>query len=104
MANLANCLGTWTREIPKRDWSSPLFPQAVEDGLFTIRELNKLSEEEIVSRIKASNVEQRLLDRWFAHFDHIMSLKDAVTCCSAADFAQQNVAFLAMHLACHGFI
>jgi len=104
MANLANCLGTWTREIPKRDWSSPLFPQAISDGLLTIKDLDSLPAEDVESRIRESDVEAKLLGRWFQHYDHIMSLDKAVTCCSAAEFAEKNVAFLAMHLACRGFI
>ena len=104
MANIANCLGTWAREIPKRDWSSPLFPQAIEDGVFTIQQLNSMDVDAIKARVEESGVEGKLLARWFSHRDHIMSLNDKITCASAADFAAQNDAFLAMHLACRGFI
>lgn len=104
MANIANCCATWPREVPKRDWSSPLFPLAVEQGVFTVEELGSLSVEAIMARIESSSLEDELLHEWYARFDAIEDLAPRVRSLDAHAFNVQNMAFLLMHLACRGFI
>lgn len=104
MANLANCLGTWRREIGKKDWSSPIFPQALEAGLFTIDELNSLGEAEVKARLEGSDMEEKLLQRWYDAYEHVHTFQGRVHSYEPDTFNKQNEAFLAMHLACRGHI
>lgn len=104
MANKANCMATWPREVPKRDWSSPLFPLAVQKGVFTIADLESLPVPEIEARIAESGIEGDLLDGWYDEFDAVTELASRVTSIDCHEFNVQNAAFLIVHLSCRGHI
>jgi hypothetical protein len=104
LTQIANMVVTWRREVPERDFSSRVFALAVDRGVLTREELATLAPEEIVERIDASGVEQRLLEELRAHRTRVAEVTGRATAIDLAHYERGMNQVLAMGLAARGLL
>lgn len=71
MARISNWLATWKREIKENDFASGIFCHLIENKLIEIRALHKANEKEIIKKIKKSNAEKYLLEKWEESYEKV---------------------------------
>lgn len=103
-ANVANCLATWPREVPARDWSSPIFVRGLEAGVFSLADLQSLPAEEISKRVVDGGLEDVLLREWREAARKMLRYAPCAESVDVRAFLGQNLAFLLLHVGCRGFI
>ncbi len=73
MARIGNWISTWEREIDENDFTSKVFIDVVNLGILTIDKIKKENKQEIIQKIKASKIEEELLDKWENSYKSINS-------------------------------
>jgi CRP/FNR family cyclic AMP-dependent transcriptional regulator len=104
LTQIANMVVTWRREVPARDFSSRIFPLAVDHGALTRAELGALAPEEIVARIEASGVEERLLEELRAHRARVAEVAGRAVDVDLLHYERAMEHVLAMELAARGLL
>ncbi|MDY7081045.1 MAG: hypothetical protein SXQ77_01230 [Halobacteria archaeon] len=109
MARIGNWLSTWEREVDECDFSSGVFIYAVEQGVISESEVMEMIEnpsqelkEEVKKKIRESNVEQGLCQRWQYYHDMINSKDYDVSSFDVTNFLEGMETFLKYHLASKG--
>jgi hypothetical protein len=104
VTQISNMAVTWRREVPDRDFSSRVFPLALDAGVLTRDELATLAPEEIVTRIEASGVEQLLLDELRGHRRRVTEIAARASEIDLRHYARGMEQVLAMGQAARGLI
>jgi len=104
LTQVANMAVTWRREVPARDFSSRVFPLAVDAGVLTRAELHELDPDEIVSRIESSGVEEALLAEMRAHRRRVAEVVERASAIDLPAYARAMEEVLAMELAARGLL
>ena len=104
LTQIANMVVTWRREVPERDFSSRVFVLALDLGVLTREELATLAPEEVIERIDASGVEQRLLEELRAHRRRVAEVSGRATAIDLAHYERGMNQVLAMGLAARGLL
>lgn len=64
MGRIGNLVTTWEREIREQDFSSGVFPAALNMGVLTVDDLMQGDQQFISERIRGSGIEEKFLLRW----------------------------------------
>ncbi|MDX6681887.1 MAG: hypothetical protein QOG94_1926, partial [Solirubrobacteraceae bacterium] len=104
LTQIANMVVTWRREVPERDFSSRVFVLAVDRGILTRDELATLPAEDVIARIDASGVEQRLLEELRAHRRRVAEVTARGTAIDLEHYERGMNQVLAMGLAARGLL
>jgi hypothetical protein len=64
MGRIGNLVTTWEREIREKDFSSGVFPAALNMGVLTVDDLMRGDQQFISERIRGSGIEEKFLRRW----------------------------------------
>jgi hypothetical protein len=87
MARIANCLGTWEKEINENDFTNTVFTYAVESNLINIGELS--NKKNIIYKIKNSKIKKELLKEWRRAYNEINYLCKKNSPIDCSKFLQQ---------------
>jgi hypothetical protein len=104
VTQISNMAVTWRREVPDRDFSSRVFPLALDRGVLTRDELATLAPAEIIARIEGSGVEQQLLDELRAHRRRVTEIAERASEIDLRHYARGMEQVLAMGQAARGLI
>lgn len=104
IGQIGNMVATWRREAPDRDFASRVFVLALDAGTLTRRELEHLSPEEIIARVEAAGIEERLLAEWREYRQRLSALVTRVHSVDLGRLAHGVDQLLAMSLAAKGMI
>jgi hypothetical protein len=104
LTQVANMAVTWRREVPARDFSSRVFPLAIDRGVVTRAELQALDPGEIVARIEAAGIEEALLDELRAHRRRVADVVERSREIDLRAYARAMEEVLAMELAARGLL
>jgi hypothetical protein len=104
LTQVANMVVTWRREVPARDFSSRIFALALDRGVLTRAELERLAPDEIVARIEAANVEAGLLEEMRAHRRRVAEVVERARAIDLRAYARAMEEVLAMELAARGLL
>jgi hypothetical protein len=104
LTQVANMAVTWRREVPARDFSSRVFPLALDRGVLTRAELQVLAPEEIVARIEAHGVEEALLEELRSHRRRVAEVVERASEIDLRAYARAMEEVLAMELAARGLL
>ena len=102
MARIGNWLSTWKREIKENDISSGVFAYAISSKILTIQDIEKLSHEEIVSRIEKSDTYEYFFKEWTQNHKKLESLKDSVKSVNMNQYISGLENVIKYHLASEG--
>jgi len=100
MAHLSNSLATWRREVKSRDFSSILFPVALQNKTLEIQDLNELSIEDLIRKMENSKIEDIVLYHWIMKRDQALQIGKSIISIDVEEFMKRNEHFLEIHLAC----
>lgn len=76
MCRIANWLATWEREINASDYTSGVIAVALNKGIISLNQLQDTSvREQVIKKIKESDVEANLMASWEKHWNNIQSKK-----------------------------
>jgi len=104
LTQVANMAVTWRREVPARDFSSRVFPLAVDGGVLTRAELDELAPDEIVARIEAAGIEETLLEELRGHRRRVGEIVERAREIDLPAYARAMEEVLAMELAARGLL
>jgi hypothetical protein len=104
LTQVANMAVTWRREVPARDFSSRVFPLALDRGVLTREDLRRLDPHDIVARIEAAGIEEALLDELRAHRRRVAEVVERAREIDLHAYARAMEEVLAMELAARGLL
>ncbi|WP_137284793.1 terpene synthase family protein [Halorussus salinisoli] len=93
MARIGNWVATWEREIHETDFSSGPVVYALEEGLLTYDELERLRDDpeyqdEVVERLRDANVDAAFFDRWQSHYEELQRLSEDLSSVDASSYVE----------------
>ncbi|NEU55808.1 outer membrane protein assembly factor BamD [Halorussus sp. MSC15.2] len=93
MARIGNWVATWEREIRETDFSSGPVVHALEEGLLTYDELERLREdpeyrEEVVERLRDADVDAAFFERWQGHYEELERLAADLSTIDATSYVE----------------
>lgn len=104
LTQVANMAVTWRREVPARDFSSRVFPLAIDGGVLTRAELQRLPPDEIVARIEEHGIEEALLEELRSHRRRVAEVVERASEIDLRAYALAMEEVLAMELAARGLL
>jgi hypothetical protein len=102
VAQVANIVVSWRREVADRDFSSRVFALALDRGVLTRAELETLAAGDIVERIERAGVEQTLLDELRSHRSRVAEVAARSSAIDLGAYERALEEVLAMELAARG--
>ncbi|MFC7239859.1 hypothetical protein ACFQS4_16975 [Saliphagus sp. GCM10025317] len=109
MTRIGNWVTTWERELEEGDCSSGVVVSAVERGVVSREQLERLradpataDRDKIVARIQEANIEDRLLERWSEHYEHVEGYATDVESVDVGALLEGLETVLACHLESRG--
>ena len=109
MARIGNWVSTWERELREGDYSSGPVVYALDNGILSEAELDRLNEgapgleDELVERIKDHGVEKTLLARWQQYYRQLQWYNRELSRVDLEPFIGGTENVLQYHLASTGF-
>lgn len=105
MARIGNWVSTWERELRDRDYSSGVLVAALDEGVVTSDELacSSLDTDELVERIKDSDLETRFLGEWIDLYTRAQNRELFARSVDLEAFTQGMRTVMRYHLATKGY-
>lgn len=93
MARIGNWVATWEREIHETDFSSGPVVYALEEGVLTYEDLERLVDDPayqdaVVERLRDANVEAAFFDRWQSHYEELQRLATDLSAIDASSYVE----------------
>ena len=104
MARIANCLGTWERELEEYDFSSIIFSYCLEKNIITLEEINKKNIDKIRKKINASNCQEYFLSKWNNHYCEIKKLNKKIKIMDITEYIKGTEKILEMYCLSKGYL
>jgi hypothetical protein len=98
MTRIGNWLNTWEREIKEKDYTSGVFAYAIDLGILTTKELKEESEIKVVDKIKNSNIEKKLLNKWDEEYEEIKKIDKKIKSIDAKKFLAELESLMIINL------
>lgn len=98
MARIGNWISTWEREIRENDFTSGVFVYAIDSNLFSVNELKKEKESEIINKIKNSKIEEKLLREWEGCYNKLTKFSKKIKSVNVGEFLFKMRKLIIMHL------
>jgi hypothetical protein len=102
MARIGNWLSTWKRELKQNDLGSGVFTYAITKKIIDHDDVQKLSEEELISKIENSDANEYFLKSWKQNYELLDSLKGKVTSVDINAYVNGLENVIKYHLATEG--
>lgn len=105
MARIGNWVSTWERELRDRDYSSGILVAALDEGIVTPDELacSNLDTDELVERIRDSDLETRFLGEWIDLYTRAQSRALSARSVDLEAFTRGMHTVIRYHLATKGY-
>ncbi len=110
LARIGNWVTTWERELDERDFSAGVYSYAVDEGIVSPHELQRLREsddrslrEEVHERLHDSGIERRLLDEWGERYAALRNRDHGIESVDIDAFVAGMRTVLSYHLASRGY-
>ncbi|MFC7082446.1 hypothetical protein [Halorussus caseinilyticus] len=93
MARIGNWVATWEREIHETDFSSGPVIYALEEGLLTYEDLQRLRDNpeyqaEVVERLRDADVDAAFFERWQSHYEELERLAEDLSSIDASSYVE----------------
>lgn len=102
MARIGNWVSTWEREIKEGDFSSGVFASAASNEILSLDDLKRKNEDEIIDKIKKSNIEEKLLEEWQKHYENIEKISGKINSINISSYISGLEKIIKFHLASKG--
>jgi len=103
MTRIGNWVSTWEREINENDFTSGIWPYALDQGIINIEEIKKEKKEEIIKKIKKRKIEKTLLSKWEKNYIEISKLGREITSFDVNKLLLMLEGSVCMHLCSRGY-
>jgi len=104
MARIGNSIATWQREINEMDYSSDVFPLALDRGIIHSSELLSSNTTELKRKLLASDVEILLLAAWAKRRRRVIELSRLVHSVDLSGLIRAHQELLRLNLSSRGHI
>ena len=71
MGRIGNWISTWEREFRDNDFTSCVFPYALQNNILTLKDIKNNNSEHIIKKIKKFKAEKYLLKKWEGYYQEI---------------------------------
>ncbi|MFT4974178.1 MAG: hypothetical protein ACI8S6_000060 [Myxococcota bacterium] len=102
MGRIGNLVSTWEREVGEGDFSSGVFPMALETGLLSVEQLLSGNSEWLTWKIASSTIEAEFLARWGRHRRSLVAMADRIRSVDLLALVGGLETLLQLHLGSRG--
>lgn len=103
MTRIGNWVSTWKREIDECDFTSGIWPYAIDRGVIDVNEIQRGEKEKIIKMIKKAEIEKELLTRWEKNYTEILKLGRKITSFDIKKLLLVLENSFCMHLSSRGY-
>jgi hypothetical protein len=102
MGRIGNLVSTWEREVHEGDYSSGIFPMALEMGVLGVDDLHCGDAARIEEKIHDSSIEEAFLARWRDHRWALVDIADQIRSVNVLELVEGLDMLLQLHLGSRG--